>query len=309
MFKLLALISVLTSTALVQSAVTNNTNPLIPPGISDSCKSFLNALNGDATLASCLSPLTNITSIFSPGSSMPSSSATISALTDLCSSQTTNACSPSAIRQNLTQFYVACPAELTTTNSVPEIRIIYEALYTFLPLQTAVCSKDDSGNYCAVGSGTSSREFNEDSSLEMSEILALLYFKNDNGALVRRGQPSILPNLTQIASNNLPFLFITPNLSASQLCVTCTRQVITAYINFESNLLFADGINNSILLSSQSALYSAVQSKCPSSFLNGAVAAGGLSGSTSKAFSTYDTEYQRIITLVMGAVTLVALAL
>jgi hypothetical protein len=65
-------------------------------------------------------------------------------------------------------------------------------------------------------------------------------------------------------------------------------------------------MNNSILLGGQSALYIAVQSKCPANFLNGAVqAAGGLSGSSSSAFPTYGAEYQHIIALVMGAVIMV----
>jgi len=64
-------------------------------------------------------------------------------------------------------------------------------------------------------------------------------------------------------------------------------------------------MNSSILFGPQSALYSAVQSVCPADFLSGAVAAGGLSGGTSSAIRTYGAEYQRIIALVMGAVTLV----
>lgn len=62
-------------------------------------------------------------------------------------------------------------------------------------------------------------------------------------------------------------------------------------------------MSSSVLLGPQSALYTAVQSTCPANFLNGAVtAAGGLSGA---AVRTYGAEYQRIIALVMGAVTLV----
>jgi hypothetical protein len=141
----------------------------------------------------------------------------------------------------------------------------------------------------------------------MSEIMALLYINKDNGALTRRDQPAVVPNLAAIQDANLPFIFFTPNLSQSQLCVTCLRQVLTAYINFESDTPFAYGLNQSELLSTQSALYSAVQSKCPANFLSGAVeAAGGLSGSS--AISTYGAEYQRIIALVMGAVTLVVYA-
>jgi hypothetical protein len=141
----------------------------------------------------------------------------------------------------------------------------------------------------------------------MSEIMALLYNHKDNGALTRRDQAAFVPNLTAIQDTNLPFVFFTPDLNASQLCVPCLREVLTAYIDFESAIPFAYGLNQSELLSTQSALYSAVQSKCSADFLSGAVeAAGGLSGSS--AISTYGAEYQRIIVLVMGAVTLVVYA-
>jgi len=135
--------------------------------------------------------------------------------------------------------------------------------------------------------------------------LALLYTKIDNGALTRR-DAAIAPNLTTIAAGNSQFLFFTPSLSATQLCVTCLRQVLTAYIKFEADTPFSYGINSSVLLGAQSALYFAVQNKCPANFLSGAVqAAGGLSDSSSSAIPTYSAGYQRIIALVMGAVTLV----
>jgi hypothetical protein len=109
-----------------------------------------------------------------------------------------------------------------------------------------------------------------------------------------------------IAQSNSMFLFFTPDLSSAQLCVTCARQVMTAYINFESDIPFAYDLNSSTLLGGQLALYNAIKSKCPVNFLSGAVtAAGGLSGSSSSAIPTYSKEYQGIIALVMGVVTLV----
>jgi hypothetical protein len=173
------------------------------------------------------------------------------------------------------------------------------------PLQKSICSKDDSGNYCVSGPSKTTREFDEDGSLSLSKLLALLYFKADNGALTRR-DAAIVPNMDAIAHSNSMFLFFTPDLSSAQLCVTCFRQSLTAYINFESDIPFPYPLNSSTLLSGQLALYNAVQSKCPANFLNGAVtAAGGLAGSSSSAIPTYSKEYQGIIALVMGAVTLV----
>jgi hypothetical protein len=206
-------------------------------------------------------------------------------------------------------FYAACPTELTTNSDLNVVRI-YDVLYSLLPLRTSVCSKDDSGNWCAKGPSAKARELNEDagSSVGISDIMALLYIKNNNGALRRRDQlAAIVPNLTTYHETNLPFSFFTPDLNATQLCVTCARQVLTAYINFESNIPYGPGLNNSELLSTQSALFSAVQTKCPANFLSGAVqAAGGLSDSSqSSAIAAYGAEYQHIIALMMGAVTLV----
>jgi len=116
--------------------------------------------------------------------------------------------------------------------------------------------------------------------------------------------------MAAISANNSMFLFFTPNLSAAQLCVTCLRLIMTAYINFESDIPFAYPLNNSVLLSGQLALYNAVQSNCPANFLSGAVtAAGGLSGSSSSAIPTYSAENQRFIALVVGAVTMISIAL
>jgi len=112
--------------------------------------------------------------------------------------------------------------------------------------------------------------------------------------------------MAAISQSNSMFLFFTPGLSEAQLCVPCLRQIMSAYINFESDIPFPYGLNNSVLLSGQLPLYNACQSKCPANFLSGAVtAAGGLSGSSSSAIPTYSAGYHRIIALLTGVVTLV----
>jgi uncharacterized membrane-anchored protein YitT (DUF2179 family) len=144
------------------------------------------------------------------------------------------------------------------------------------------------------------------STVGMAQLLALLY--TDNSALKRRDQAAaIVPNMTTYHDTNLPFLFFSPTQDATTLCTACSRNVLTAYINFESDVPYAPGLNQSQLLDTQSALYNAIQSKCPSGFLNGAVqAAGGLSGGafTSGAVSTVSSEYQSILALAMGVATL-----
>ena len=147
----------------------------------------------------------------------------------------------------------------------------------------------------------------DSSSLPLSQLLAFLYTDN-SGALKRRADSSaFLPNMTTYHDTNLPFIFFTPSLDATKLCTACSRNVLTAYINFESNVPYGPGLSQSQLLDTQSALYDAIQQKCPAGFLSGAVqAAGGLSGPllSSGAISTVGAEYQSILALTLGAATL-----
>ncbi|KIM41863.1 hypothetical protein M413DRAFT_445073 [Hebeloma cylindrosporum] len=313
MFKSVAIVSLLTSVAFAQSSTSANStaNPLIPSGISPSCTTYLTSLNSDSTLGSCLSSLTTATSAFAPGSKTPTSASVTSALTGLCADSVSNACPESLIRSKITAFYTACTAELTT-NKVSDIIRMYDVLYTIPPLRTSICSKDDSGAWCVMAATTTTREVSDavagdSSSLSLSQLLALLYTDN-SGALKRRADvTAILPNMTTYHDTNLPFLFFTPSLDATKLCTTCSRNVLTAYINFESNVPYGPGLAQSQLLDTQSALYSAIQEKCPAGFLSGAVqAAGGLSGGlfSSGAISTVGAEYQSILALAMGVATL-----
>jgi len=317
MFKTLAIVSILTSAVLAQnstasaSTATSTANPLIPSGISQTCSTFLTSLDNDPTLASCLSSLSSATSAFAPGTtSTPSSASVTAALNNLCADAVTNACPESLIRSQITAFYTACPAELTT-GRVDEVVEIYDVLYTLLPMQTSVCSKDDSADWCVMAATTTTRDVEDavsgGSTVGLAQLLALLYTDN-SAALKRRAETSaIVPNITTYHDTNLPFLFFTPSQDATTLCTSCSRNVLTAYINFESNVPYAPGLNNSLLLDTQSALYSAIQSKCPSGFLSGAVqAAGGLSGGilSSGAVSTISPQYQSILALAMGVATL-----
>lgn len=312
MFKSLALILVLTSAALAQTTATNATsnstaNPLIPVGISSNCNAFLNSLNADSSLATCLSTLTNATSSFYPGSPTPASSDITSSLANLCTNSVDNTCSESLLSPKIASFYAACTPELTTSLNAA-VLTIYDVLYAILPFLKSVCSQDNSGNYCVQGSSTPTRELNEDSdksSIGMSDLMALLYIKTSNGALTRRDElPTLIPNLTTYIQSNIQFDFFASTFNATELCVPCARAVLTAYMTFESDVPYGPGINNSQILSNQSALYSAIQSKCPAGFLSGAViAAGGLSGSS--AIPTYGAGHQRMIALAMGVVTLI----
>ncbi|KJA24960.1 hypothetical protein HYPSUDRAFT_65260 [Hypholoma sublateritium FD-334 SS-4] len=332
MFKTFALASLLSTVAYAQSSASTyatasanatasatssatpvaTANPLIPTGLSTGCSTFLTGLNSDSNFTTCLNTLTSATSAFAPGSNSTASSAAVSsALTGLCSSTVDTACPESNIRTQLTNFFTACSAELTTSN-VTDVVKIYDVLYSFLPMRTAACAKADDGSWCVNAPTTTSREVSEDvagdgSSLSVSSLLALLY--TDNSALKRRDSVSaIVPNTTTYHDTYLPFIFFKPTLDATTLCTSCARQVLTAYIDFESNIPYAPGLSSSQILSSQSDLYNAVESKCGSTFLTGAVqAAGGLGSSSvfgSAAVPAANSESKMIIAAAMGALTL-----
>jgi hypothetical protein len=134
----------------------------------------------------------------------------------------------------------------------------YDLLYILMPLRTATCTKDDSSNYCATEIAGSAPAAS---------------------SLFTSSQEVITPNFDTLENSNAAFLFIKPDLSPDKLCTSCTRNVLTSYISFESDILYAPGIPQSILLNGQTALYQSVQKNCPPNFLNGAVqAAGSLSG-------------------------------
>lgn len=70
-------------------------------------------------------------------------------------------------------------------------------------------------------------------------------------------------------------------MESAILCTTCTRNVLTGYFSFESDVLYGPGLSNSILLGGQNELVGAIQQKCGANFLNGAVqAAGGIKQGT-----------------------------
>ncbi|KAG6833393.1 hypothetical protein H0H87_007378 [Tephrocybe sp. NHM501043] len=256
MFRSLAIVSLAATVALAQS---------VPTGISSDCSTFLNNLNTDSSFKTCLSSLNNATGDYQPGSAAATSSTSAkvgSTLSNLCSSSVSNNCPESLVRSKLTDFYAACPAELTS-NLNKDVLHIYDILYTLNPLKTAVCSKDDSGNYCVTQTTLPSTG---QTAQQIQQVLA-------SGST---------PNLDTYNSNNIPFFFLQSTLASSDLCNVCTRNVMTAYLNFEAKVPYAPGLANSLTIKGQTSLYSGIVSTCGSTFLSGAgvQAAGGLSGGT-----------------------------
>jgi len=272
--KSFAIVPLLMATAYAQTQ-----NPLIPQDISGGCSTFMTSLDSDPQILSCTKAFSNAVTTFGVGSDSTTftTSAVTSALSTLSSSL--SACSESVIRSKLTDFYSACSNELTSSPNSDVIRA-YDVLFVLYPFSQAVCTKDDSGNYCVLELGSTSNSTNTLLSDPTNTPPADDLWDPLPSGNSRRGEEQvIIPNLSQFKSLNLVFLGILPSLPADQLCQPCTRNVLNQYIQFMSSIPYALGISNSPLMGGETDLYNAVQQKCGAPFLSGSVqAAGGIAG-------------------------------
>jgi len=212
----------------------------------------------------------------------------------MCSAS--SGCDVSAVRTQLANFWSDCQADLTSgTNS--DIGRIYDSLYAFVPLQKAVCSTDGNGTYCVTQAesnlGSSNSTTNSSSKEAASGAQRVLNFDDiannlvaNSGsaapisarAAVSNATAALIPNTTTFHDTNLAFLFLSPDMAASQLCQPCTRSIVSQYTTFEQEVPYGPTIANSSLLGGQADLYNAITQKCGASFMSGAVqAAGGIS--------------------------------
>ncbi|KAF8549836.1 hypothetical protein OG21DRAFT_1514747 [Imleria badia] len=281
-FRSFAILSALLSAAWAQSS-----NPYIPTGISVSCSTYLTSLNNNTGFTACTSPFTTALQQFAPGSGTTSPSATTitATLNTLCASNAFSGCPQSDFTSQLGSFYAACSVELTSSPNL-EVKLTYDVLYALYPLKQAVCAKDDNNNYCVTqlsnSSSTGTVALVDPEKSHQQSLLSQYLYSNPGSALARRDAnttTALVPNATTYQDTNLIFLFLKPFTNSAN-CNTCTREIITPYITFESNCPYAPGLNSSLLFAGQSSLYNSIISNCPQGFLSGAVqAAGGISSS------------------------------
>lgn len=227
------------------------------------------------------------TQAFAPGSS--SSTPSASNLATICAA---TACPDTTLRSILTSFAGACPDEITSDSSVITL---YDIIYLLSPMTTALCSKGDSGSYCALSATTTSSSSSAAASVVAAAADTQKYISND-GTL----------NSTTFTTDNVPFMFLQSGLASSQ-CTACTRNIMTSYINWESNCPYAPSLSNSVLLNGQTKLYNAITGVCGTSFLSGVVqAAGGLgtgskNGSPKSAGFDMQTVAVALVTMFMAS--------
>jgi hypothetical protein len=309
--KSFAVLSLFAAVALAQSSTPN---PLIPDNISSGCKSFLNSLNTDTSLQACTDSLIKATANFGPGgssSSNPTKEAVNEAVNGICTGSTSDACPDDLIRGKLADFYGACSAELTSSPN-QQVRNLYDVLYVMTPMKKSLCSKDDSGNYCVLSSDGSTAAKGAITKATGLDYAGLTNALASNSPLTRRAESAVVANLTTFRDSNVPFIFRDPDMDSTALCATCTRNILTNYFNFESDVLYASGLGNSQLLGGQDALVGSIQEKCGANFLNGAVqAAGGIKQDTlsSAAVRDVSNNFASLVAVVAGAMPLVVSSL
>ncbi|KAI0076984.1 hypothetical protein K474DRAFT_1707668 [Panus rudis PR-1116 ss-1] len=283
--KSFAVVSVFASVVLAQSS------SLIPAGVSQGCATFLTSLNNDASLASCTGPIINATAILLNSTTAASPSTVSTILNTVCGGAVQ--CDEGAIRSKLADFYTNCNPELTSQKN-DAVVAHYDALYAVSPLRTSICSKDDSGAYCATRNPTTTS-------------VSSLYSTTDNN-----GQKVFTVNRSTFLSSNLAFLFLNSGSDKDHLCSACSRQAMTAFVSWESNSPYAPGIAQSGILAGQSDLYNAIQQTCGANFLQGAVQAAGslsdgvISGKKNGAARSVGSVNVGGLSAFLGAVTVLA---
>ncbi|CAD6579423.1 MAG: hypothetical protein CYPHOPRED_000883 [Cyphobasidiales sp. Tagirdzhanova-0007] len=111
---------------------------------------------------------------------------------------------------------------------------------------------------------------------------------------------ALLPNATTFRSSNLPFLFLSGSMTSAQLCTPCTQSIFAAYVSFESQFPYSQGLSKSPILGGQVDLWNDIGGVCGSGFLSAITAE---SGSTVLSGAGRSAIFSSTVTLVVAAVS------
>ncbi|KIK66236.1 hypothetical protein GYMLUDRAFT_69966 [Collybiopsis luxurians FD-317 M1] len=200
---------------------------LIPTGISLVCSNALNALNSNTKIQS-----TQMSFPYAESISFPSPE-----LVHILLGPRHSVFDPDLrrshdpmIRSALSNISSSCSHELKSNR---DVIALYDATYMLSPFKSALCSKSDSGSYCILLSSANSSSSSSSSSTGAAQQ-----------AQQHLATPSGTVNATTFTSPNVGFLFLSWSTSAIQ-CTTCTRSIMTTWINYMSNFPYAPGVSNS----------------------------------------------------------------
>ncbi|KAJ9115325.1 hypothetical protein QFC24_007034 [Naganishia onofrii] len=112
------------------------------------------------------------------------------------------------------------------------------------------------------------------------------------------------PNTTTFRTTSLSYLFLQPNMSASILCTTCTKNVMASYVAWEAQTPYALGLGASPILGAQQALWESLGATCGANFTQQITAAAGvLTTNSTNAVTTSGAATDR--TVAMGGLSVV----
>jgi len=234
--------------ALAQLAVAQSSTSM--PKTTGSCATYLTSLDGNKDVQSSVASLNSALSAFTADKYASATSWQVSAaLTSLCSGDF----SESTIKKQLATFATECNDELTGDSPNADVRATYDSLYVLAPAVKAVCTKNDSNDYCAASIAPGS------SSQVTAGSVASMY-----------------------QGTSLPYLFIDPTASKDVVCTSCTKNILSAYTSFEMSTPYALGLSKSAILGGQQAIWQGVLDTCGGSFFaatgTGNAASGGNGG-------------------------------
>jgi hypothetical protein len=300
----LTMASVFATTSLAQST----SSSVVPTtGVSSACSSFLTTLNNDTEIQTCTAPLLSATQFYANATSAAKNSTTAttsssanaltSSLEKLCATNT--GCNSGLIRQRLSQFWTACDSEIRAKNA--DVLAIYDVLYLLNPFHEAVCTRDDSKNYCVlnIASDTASQNSTTKRSL----------FDEDGQLHKRQAVTSESLNGTSLGSSNIAFLFLKSTSDKSVLCSSCAKNVMASYISFETSIPYAIGLANSNILGNQAGLYKSMQDTCGASFTTAVNTVAGTTAFASVSGSLVSSSVQMAATLIMASIAAITLSL
>ncbi|KIJ24115.1 hypothetical protein M422DRAFT_275183 [Sphaerobolus stellatus SS14] len=203
-----------TSSDSTSSTGSSGSSFAVPSGISSSCSSFLQSLDTESAIQSCVSP-----ALVALEDSNPT-------LASVCASTASSTCSESDYYQALSNFSSSCVDELITSPNA-NVTAIYDSLYVALPFQKAVCTQDNLNNWCAQGNATNT---------DVSGASA-------NSAQSPLSTSEGYPDAEAFASDDILFLGYNANMDASSLCTTCLQKVLTIYFGHESKRPYPSGLS------------------------------------------------------------------
>ena len=153
-------------------------------------------------------------------------------VSSICTTASSSSCSESAIRMWLAYFSGNCTAEVVTSPN-QNVVMIYDLIYALNPFTNAVCAKDEFGQYClgqSAGNSTT-KPANGPTNAAQTPLT------NSDGS----------PNAQAFNSANVLWLGANPTMNATALCTTCTKNVLTSYLQFENAMPPAVPINKQAL--------------------------------------------------------------